>query len=282
MLKLKAKDQLEYYPQGLGYNCDYEFPFLHTHDYWEFDYVQYDMEHVINGTTAHIYPNSLLIVKPEDEHLTRALPSKYNPNNAPTYLNVKVTQEKLHSLLDPIDPALYGLLEKTAPVTKQINDDTSAHILAGFLASLLWKSDPEAHYSMLKTAICLIVGLCYSEIYHQREMSTPPPSEVSDIIWKINSKKYLNCPISEITSGYNYSYMQLTRMFRKATGMTMQDYFLHVKLKYAAEQLRLTNRLTLDISNDIGISSLSHFNHIFKQRYGVTPGKYRKELNRRD
>ena len=174
MLKLKAKDQLEYYPQGLGYNCDYEFPFLHTHDYWEFDYVQYDMEHVINGKTVHVYPNSLLIIKPTDEHLTRALPSKYNPNNAPTYLNVKVTQEKLHSLLDAIDPALYGLLEKAAPVTKQINDDSSVQILSGFLASLLWKSEAEAHYAMLKTAVFLIVGLCYSEIYHQREMGTPP------------------------------------------------------------------------------------------------------------
>lgn len=271
MLKLKAKDQLEYYPQGLGYNCDYEFPFLHTHDYWEFDYVQYDMEHVINGTTAHIYPNSLLIVKPEDEHLTRALPSKYNPNNAPTYLNVKVTQEKLHSLLDPIDPALYGLqrrylrthpggVSRLAALEKRPGS-TLFHAQNGDMShrrSLLQRNLPSA-----------------GNVH-------PPPSEVSDIIWKINSKKYLNCPISEITSGYNYSYMQLTRMFRKATGMTMQDYFLHVKLKYAAEQLRLTNRLTLDISNDIGISSLSHFNHIFKQRYGVTPGKYRKELNRRD
>ena len=26
MLKLKAKDQLEYYPQGLGYNCDTNSP----------------------------------------------------------------------------------------------------------------------------------------------------------------------------------------------------------------------------------------------------------------
>ena len=164
MLKLKAKDQLEYYPQGLGYNCDYEFPFLHTHDYWEFDYVQYDMEHVINGKTVHVYPNSLLIIKPTDEHLTRALPSKYNPNNAPTYLNVKVTQEKLHSLLDAIDPALYGLLEKAAPVTKQINDDSSVQILSGFLASLLGNPPAEAHDPILKTALIPKGGLWYRQI----------------------------------------------------------------------------------------------------------------------
>ncbi|MFQ7077026.1 MAG: AraC family transcriptional regulator [Christensenellaceae bacterium] len=55
----------------------------------------------------------------------------------------------------------------------------------------------------------------------------------------MNSQKYLACPISEITAESNYSYMQLTRLFRKTTGMTMQDYFLYVKLEYAAQQLRL-------------------------------------------
>ena len=73
--------------------------------------------------------------------------------------------------------------------------------------------------------------------------------------------------------------MQLTRLFRKTTGMTMQDYFLYVKLEYAAQQLRLTKRLTIDISNDIGIFSLSHFNHIFKRRFGITPGEYRRKYH---
>lgn len=95
----------------------------------------------------------------------------------------------------------------------------------------------------------------------------------------MNSQKYLACPISEITAESNYSYMQLTRLFRKTTGMTMQDYFLYVKLEYAAQQLRLTKRLTIDISNDIGIFSLSHFNHIFKRRFGITPGEYRRKYH---
>ena len=57
----------------------------------------------------------------------------------------------------------------------------------------------------------------------------------------------------------------------------MHEYFLNIKLNAAATMLKNTNRLILDISNDIGITSLSHFNHIFKEKYGVSPNRYRKE-----
>ena len=57
--------------------------------------------------------------------------------------------------------------------------------------------------------------------------------------------------------------------------LTGQEFFTNIKLQYATSQLLLTNRLILDISNDIGITSLSHFNHLFKQKYGVSPSQYR-------
>ncbi len=276
MLRLKAQNQLEYYPHGFGYNCDYEFPFLHTHDYWEFDFIRYDISHQINGVTDTVYANSIVIVKPNDEHLLRALPSKFNANKAPTHLNVKVTKEKLRELLGTVDPQLYSLLEKSSPITKQLSDDTSVSVLNNFLSALLWSTNVENNLAMLKTAVFLITSLCYNEIYGNSNGNLGMPPEISDIINKFNSKKYIGYSIAEIAAECNYSYMQLTRLFRKSTGMTMQDYFQYVKLDYAANQLRLTKRLILDISNDIGISSLSHFNHIFKKRFGVTPGEYRR------
>lgn len=277
MLKLRARNQLEYFQYGLGFNCSYEFPIMHTHDYWEFDFVQFDFEHQINGKIVHVYPNSILIVKPSDEHLIRALPSKINSDKAPTHLNIKITKEKLHELVDPIDAELYGLLEKTAPLIQQLNDDSSVNILKSFLFTLLWSNNIEKNLVILKTSLYLIVTLFHQAIYEKSAFAAYTSHEVNEIIEKMNSQKYLGSPISEIASESNYSYMQLTRLFRKETGMTMQNYFLYIKLEYAAEQLRLTKRLTIDISNDIGIFSLSHFNHIFKKRFGIPPGEYRKK-----
>ena len=63
-----------------------------------------------------------------------------------------------------------------------------------------------------------------------------------------------------------------------STGKTLNEYMLGLKLTHAKEQLRFTGLTTLEISSDIGFSSLSHFNHIFKKAFGMTPSKYRSEF----
>ena len=111
MLTLKSGDQLEYRDDSVGYNCNYEFPYLHTHDYWEFVYVKYDIEHVINGASYNVPANSVLIIRPTDRHLIRAIPNnKLNPQKSPTHLNVKITTPALEKLLEGFSPRMLETL----------------------------------------------------------------------------------------------------------------------------------------------------------------------------
>lgn len=55
---------------------------------------------------------------------------------------------------------------------------------------------------------------------------------------------------------------------------------LDLKLLHAQEQLKFTNNTTLKISNKIGFSSLSHFNHIFKKTFHMTPTQYRSQFKK--
>lgn len=48
----------------------------------------------------------------------------------------------------------------------------------------------------------------------------------------------------------------------------------------AADKLRQTDDLIMDIALDSGFNNLSYFNVVFRQRYGCTPGQYRKRLVR--
>ncbi len=277
MLYLKASAQLEYYEDGFGYNCDYDFPIMHTHDYWEFDYFQFDVSHYINGKETIIQPNTIVIIKPTDEHYIRGIPSKHNANKEPTHLNVKITQEKLKELLDVVDGHLYDALLHAPTITLHLGSCPSADVLKNFLFKLLWSTDKQQNLTILKTALFLMTGLVNQELYKTDFNANEATQEVDNVIKMMNSRDYFGATINEITARCNYSHMQLTRIFKKTTGMTMRDYFLNIKMAYATEQLRLTNKLTLDIANDIGISSLSHFNHIFKQKFGITPGEYRKK-----
>ena len=60
--------------------------------------------------------------------------------------------------------------------------------------------------------------------------------------------------------------------------MTLTDYLNLKRLDHAADRLAYTKKSILEISMECGVSSLSYFNKIFKQRYGVTPSHFRKRL----
>ena len=52
-------------------------------------------------------------------------------------------------------------------------------------------------------------------------------------------------------------------------------YLRKLKMTYAKNLLLTTDYNTLDICTRIGFDSLSHFNHAFKDFYGITPTEYK-------
>jgi AraC family transcriptional regulator, regulatory protein of adaptative response / methylphosphotriester-DNA alkyltransferase methyltransferase len=69
----------------------------------------------------------------------------------------------------------------------------------------------------------------------------------------------------------------LHRVFRKQMGKTPAEYLTEIRLKAAREWLENTDKSLTEIALDAGFSSLSHFSRVFKHRYGLPPGLYRKK-----
>lgn len=78
-------------------------------------------------------------------------------------------------------------------------------------------------------------------------------------------------------------YMQpsyFIRMFKKAFGVSPQNYFRHLKL-YKAMNLLASTDLPLDeVSRRIGIDDTSYFARFFKKNCRVTPSEYRKAFKK--
>ena len=102
-------------------------------------------------------------------------------------------------------------------------------------------------------------------------------------IWLKNLLNELNKPgaylltAQDITKLTPFSYSRLAYLFKKYTNKTLNTYMLNLKLLHAQEQLKFTNLTTLEICSEIGFSSLSHFNHLFKNALGLTPSQYRAQ-----
>ncbi len=69
----------------------------------------------------------------------------------------------------------------------------------------------------------------------------------------------------------------LTRLFRRFTGKTTQQYLLDLRLNKAKELLMNHRELSVqDIAGAVGFASASRFVQVFREKNRVTPGRFRR------
>jgi AraC family transcriptional regulator len=73
----------------------------------------------------------------------------------------------------------------------------------------------------------------------------------------------------------------LAKMFRRHYGCTLGDYVRRLRLDYASQLLARSERTLTTIALAAGFYDQSHFAHLFKLRFGVTPGVFRAGLRTR-
>ena len=66
------------------------------------------------------------------------------------------------------------------------------------------------------------------------------------------------------------------RLFKEATGKTATEFIRKVRLTTAARLLLVSNDPVNCIAHDVGFEDANHFTRVFRQAFGMTPGRYRK------
>ena len=78
--------------------------------------------------------------------------------------------------------------------------------------------------------------------------------------------------------GFSEAYFM--RFFKEITGKTFVSYLNEYRLSRAEMLLRTTRDSVLDIALETGFQNFSYFIRAFKQKYGMTPMKYRSAFQR--
>jgi AraC family transcriptional regulator len=73
----------------------------------------------------------------------------------------------------------------------------------------------------------------------------------------------------------------LAKMFRKHYGCAVGDYLRRLRLDHAAQLLARSDKTLSTIALAAGFYDQSHFAHLFKRRFGIPPGVFRRGLRRR-
>ena len=66
------------------------------------------------------------------------------------------------------------------------------------------------------------------------------------------------------------------RIFKRASGSGFIDYLNFVRICKSEKLLAAGTKSILDVSYDVGFSSVSYFNRIFKKYKNCTPTEYRR------
>ncbi len=76
----------------------------------------------------------------------------------------------------------------------------------------------------------------------------------------------------------NFSPFHFHRLFKAIAGETVGDLIQRIKLEFAAKNLRTDGLSLAIVSQQSGYDSTESFNRVFRKRFGVPPGVYRKTI----
>lgn len=126
----------------------------------------------------------------------------------------------------------------------------------------------------------------------QRRFCSVPDVEVNELATNLLDQELLSRSVEVIGENLDNPSFDITiwsrelgigrtKLFNKIksiTGLTPNDFILHIKLKKAAALLIEPNELTVaEISYRLGFSSPGYFSRCFKGRFGVSPLQYKKK-----
>lgn len=92
-----------------------------------------------------------------------------------------------------------------------------------------------------------------------------------------NIEKSIDLKVIAHELGVSYSKFRLD--FKKQTGIAPLQYYLFLKVEKSKELLLGTEKTLKEIAFELGIESDYYFNRLFKQKTGLSPGKFRDKRN---
>ena len=96
-------------------------------------------------------------------------------------------------------------------------------------------------------------------------------------VYRYIEEHYREGSLSELAEELHYDFYTLSRLIRRLTGKNYTELVQNKRLTQAAYLLETTGLSVADISERVGYENMSYFHRIFKERYGISPKKYRVE-----
>ncbi|OIK07161.1 hypothetical protein BIV60_27120 [Bacillus sp. MUM 116] len=267
------------------------FEFHSHHEYEIYFFHAGECKYLINNRIYDLQPGDILLMdglilhKPNPR--LESLYTRSVVHFSPTFVVELLEVLGVPNLLDPFKKLNNWLLRTGYDESARVVDEKIERI-----ANLVVQCNKERQHSiqkdeLLEAEIKIQLIQLLIEIYHmsQKELaqvtskSTEKEKHAESIASWINENYKEKINLDRIAGELNLSKYYASHVFKEITGFTVMEYVMGCRLNQAKFLLEMEpNHSLAEVARQSGFESISHFSRFFKEKVGITPTQYRKNI----
>ncbi len=131
---------------------------------------------------------------------------------------------------------------------------------------------------------CIYSTIAYLSRYkvienNNRILASPGIVRIMPALEYIDENYAREISLEEISGVLNINPSYFCRLFKTATGSSFCEYLNFVRISKSEKLFKMSEKSIMEIALDVGFSSVTYFNRIFRKVKGCTPSVYRKAIN---
>jgi AraC family cel operon transcriptional repressor len=241
---------------------------LHSHDYAEVFWIKEGSGiHIINNHHIPVCKGMLCMVRPEDQHTFKNDKGK----DQLVITNIAFSKQSLNYFRERYFPhsQSYFWTKSELPYTINLNPNQLNDLSTSADALLCHTRD----YMQLDFVLLKVFMLVSSIEKDQNHI----PHWLAFALDNYNTPAQFQNGIQGFAALTDRSVDHVNRVLQKFLKQSLTETVIKSKLKYASQQLIMTNSSIKSICFDCGFSSVSYFHRLFKRYKGITPLEFRKK-----
>ncbi len=169
-------------------------------------------------------------------------------------------------------------LTKDSPIYKPTSTDLGEKVRNEMLY-ITHHSDHDA-LDLIGHLYLFLSNLTYSSISSDQRQRPGSMKDyyIREVINYIEQHYYEPITVEQMAASCNLNRSYFTRIFKKATQSSPQDFLIKYRMTKASEFLKVTNYSIGKISELVGYPNQLYFSKAFKSFFGISPKEYRKQF----
>lgn len=235
---------------------------VHTHEFYEFFLVtKGSIYHIVNGQRMVLHAGALVLICPHDQHYY----GQFGKTDC-EFINLAYPVSTHEAVL-----GFLGIEPAAAPVHRLTPQEME--VLVDRLQSLA-----AMDRSQRRPALRALLAELFVRYFRSpgSGATAPIPPWLGDLTQAMRQPANFVRGLPRLHELSPVTPEHLCRSVRSHFGKTPTEWINDLRLGYAADLLAHTDQEIVAISLQAGFDNLSHFYHLFRQHYHLSPARYRK------